>query len=158
MGGTGATKINTRLRGRVIVLTTFNLGKYAFGGLSAGASAFLLKSTTPDIPTQAMRTVAGGESAVEQCVTRALVEHCVRTTAAVGGPARPGRSAVELLSRRRHDVFPCIATGLSNTEINQRLYLTPTTAKNHINRILAKPGMGDRVQTVLVAYTLGLVH
>lgn len=161
IGGIEATKIITAAYPdtRVIVFTTFDLDEYAFGGLDAGASAFLLKSTTPELLTQAIRTVAVGEAVVEPRITRQLIEHYVKHTATPKQKAGPSAPAeLELLTPREYDVLVAIATGLSNPEISAALHLSPGTVKTHINRIFAKLQLRDRVQAVILAYSLGITQ
>lgn len=157
IGGIEATRRITAARPatRVIVLTTFDLDEYAFGSLKAGASGFLLKSSTPEHLTDAIRTVAAGESVLEPRVTRLLIETYVVRDA--GGALE--RGAVDpraWLSPREFEVFGCIAGGLTNTEIAARLTLTVPTVKTHVNRILAKLHARDRVQLVILAYEHGI--
>lgn len=161
MGGIEATKIITMAYPgtRVIVFTTFDLDEYAFGGLEAGASAFLLKSTAPELLTQAVRTVAAGEAVVEPRITRQLIEHYITHATASRPTAAPDSPAeLELLTPREYDVFRLIAAGLSNLEISAALHLSPATVKTHINRIFAKLQVRDRVQVVILAYSLGITQ
>lgn len=158
LGGIDATR--TIVAGcpatRVIVLTTFDLDEYAFGSLRAGASGFLLKSTTPDRLTGAIRTVAAGEDVLEPRITRRLIE----TFVAASDRPRGGGSSVDprtVLSPREYDVFVGIAQGLSNSEIGARLTLALPTIKTHVNRIFAKLGARDRVHVVILAYEHGVV-
>lgn len=139
---------------RVIVLTTFDLDEYAFGALEAGASAFLLKSTTPQHLTCAVRTVASGESVVEPRITTKLIDHYTRSIrhAAVGELGAP----FDLLTPREQDVFVAIAEGLSNPEIGSRLQLTPATVKTYVNRVFSKLAVRDRVHAVILAYAHGI--
>lgn len=162
MGGIEATRIITTVHSktRVVMLTTFDVDEYAFGGLEAGASAFLLKSITPDGLREAVRTVHAGEAVVEPRITKQLVDHY--TTG--GGNLAPDRrqvgvpveeaSPLEVLSPREREVFGCIAAGLSNTEICQTLHLSSATVKTHVNRIFAKLQLRDRVHAVILAHEL----
>lgn len=154
IGGIEATRRITAEdpRIKVIVFTTFDIDEYAFGGLHAGASAFLLKNATPDILTAAVRTVAAGDSVVEPRITTRLIDHYVKrdVTPVTGSPPSP----LDRLTPREYDVFLAIATGLSNPEISERLHLTPATVKTHVNRVFAKLYLRDRVQAVILAYKL----
>ncbi|MFV0432580.1 MAG: response regulator [Leucobacter sp.] len=168
IGGIEATRRITEARPetRVIVLTTFDLDEYAFGSLKAGASAFLLKSATPGHLTEAIRTVAAGESVLDPRITRLLIE-----TFVARDPAKTaGRRAAEpqvtdplaadpqaALSPRELEVFTRIAAGMSNPEIGAQLHLTVPTIKSHVNRILAKLQARDRVHLVILAYEHGIV-
>lgn len=157
IGGIEATRLITTAdpRIKVIVFTTFDIDEYAFGGLNAGASAFLLKSATPDTLTAAVRTVAAGDSVVEPRITTRLIDHYVKrdVTPVTGSPPSP----LDRLTPREYDIFLAIATGLSNPEISARLRLTPATVKTHVNRVFAKLYLRDRVQAVILAYKLDVL-
>ncbi|MFJ2552809.1 response regulator [Microbacterium sp. NPDC087591] len=157
IGGIAATRAITAAHPdiRVIILTTFDIDEYAFGGLQAGASAFLLKSSTPAALTAAVRTVASGDGVVEPRITKRLIDHYAQRAPASGGDHRP--PPLDRLTPREHDVFLAIASGLSNPEISAQLHLTPATVKTHVNRIFAKLGVRDRVHAVILAYTLEIV-
>jgi DNA-binding NarL/FixJ family response regulator len=138
---------------RIIILTTFDLDEYVFAGLQAGASGFLLKDTRAADLLAAIRTVAGGQAVAAPTVTRRLIEHFVTATPA---PARD-TSVLDVLTAREREVLTLIARGLSNGEIAQTLVLSEGTVKGHVNRILAKLGLRDRVQAVILGYRTGLV-
>ncbi|MBM7414555.1 MULTISPECIES: response regulator transcription factor [Nocardiaceae] len=139
---------------RVIVMTTFDLDEHALGALRAGASGFLLKDTPPEDLVSAIRSVAAGDAVVSPRVTRRLLSRIV-----AGQPRDvPGRSAaVESLTDREREVLLLIAAGKSNAEIAGELFLSEATVKTHVGRMLAKLGLRDRVQAVVLAYELGLV-
>lgn len=140
-------------RTRVIMLTTFDVDRYVYDSLRAGASGFLFKDVTPEDLVAAIRTVAGGDMLMAPNVTRRLVEQFVR------GPRNPGEDARKLssLTERESEVLTEIAKGLSNAEIAQRLHVSEGTVKTHVSRVLAKLGLRDRVQAVIAAYESGLV-
>jgi DNA-binding NarL/FixJ family response regulator len=153
LDGIAATRaiLAERPETRVLVLTTFDLDEYAFGGLRAGASGFLLKDARPQELTTAIRTVAHGEAVVSPRVTRRMLE--------LFGTRLPDRATPDELSRltaREHEVLLAIAAGLSNTEIAERLVLTESTVKTHVGRVLMKLDLRDRVQAVIYAYEHGL--
>lgn len=154
IGGIEATRRITTAHPttRVIVFTTFDIDEYAFGGLNAGASAFLLKSTAPESLAAAIRTVAKGDSVVEPRITKQLIDHYTRRGQIphIGGQPPP----LNRLTPREYDIFLAIATGLSNPEICTQLHLTPATVKTHINRVFAKLHLRDRVQAVILAHKL----
>ncbi|MCS5723712.1 response regulator transcription factor [Herbiconiux sp. CPCC 203407] len=157
MGGIEATRIITTAHPatRVLLLTTFDVDEYAFGGLDAGASAFLLKSTQPDRLQQAVRTVHAGEAVVEPRITRHLVEHFAsRGRQREGGGEGETAHPLAPLSPRELDVFGCIVAGLSNSEICETLHLSPATVKTHVNRIFAKLRLRDRVHAVILGYEI----
>ena len=158
MDGIEATRQITAARPetRVIILTTFDLDEYAFGGLRAGASGFLLKDTEPSELVAAIHTVAAGEASVSPRVTRRMLDlfGSQLPAAPTGGPAVDDRLA-ELTDRER-EVFLAIAEGLSNPELAERFTLSESTVKTHVGRILFKLQLRDRVQAVILAYDLGL--
>jgi DNA-binding NarL/FixJ family response regulator len=141
-------------RPRVIVLTTFDLDEYAFAALRAGASGFLLKDARPDDLLSAIRTVDRGDAVIAPSTTRRLID---RVAPDLPGPAA-GPSPLDQLTDRERQVLLEIARGASNAEIAGRLYLSETTVKTHVGHILAKLGLRDRVQAVILAYETGLVR
>lgn len=152
LGGIEATRQITAANpaARVIVLTTFDLDEYAYGSLRAGASAFLLKSAMPAQLTDAIRTVAAGDSVLDPRITKKLIATFVASGAQPLGAKMPDPFGV--LSPRELEVFACVVEGLTNAEIAARLFLTVPTVKTHINRILAKLEARDRVQLVIIGY------
>ncbi|MBP2412741.1 DNA-binding NarL/FixJ family response regulator [Arthrobacter stackebrandtii] len=138
---------------RVIILTTFDLDEYAFAGLQAGASAFLLKDVAPADLVQAVRLVASGDAVVAPRVTQRLLENFVRSRHPVTHPD----PLLEDLTPRELEVAKLIAQGLSNAEIAHKLFLSEATVKTHVRRILTKLHLRDRVQVVVYAYETGLV-
>ena len=150
MDGIEATKrIVSETRSRVLILTTFDLDEYAFEGLRAGASGFLLKDVLPSALYDAIRAVAAGDAALTPRITRDLVDRYAHEPA----PTRPDAIyLVRTLSPREREVFDLVTTGLTNAEIGQHLFLTEATVKTHISRILSKLGLRDRVQVVIYAY------
>jgi DNA-binding NarL/FixJ family response regulator len=138
---------------KVIILTTFDLDEYAFGGLRAGASGFLLKDSKPAELTAAIRAVASGEASVSPRVTRRMLD--LFGSRLPDAPAA-GADRLAVLTEREREVFLDIARGLSNQELTQRLFLSESTVKTHVGRILAKLDLRDRVQIVILAYELGL--
>jgi DNA-binding NarL/FixJ family response regulator len=161
--GRGSTH-DTRARGgawapKVLILTTFDLDEYVFDALRAGASGFLLKDATAERLFDAVRVVAAGEALLAPGVTRRLISEFARLhPQAATGPAAAGRpGALTALTPRETEVLCLVAEGLSNTEIAGRLVVTEETVKTHVSRILAKLGLRDRTQAVVVAYESGLV-
>lgn len=162
MDGIEATGLisSSASQARVIILTTFDLDEYAFAGLQAGASAFLLKDVAPSDLVQAVRLVASGDAVVAPRVTQRLLENFVRNS-----PPRQPQPAdplsvdplLEELTPRELEVAQCIAQGLSNAEIAHKLFLSEATVKTHVRRILTKLHLRDRVQVVVYAYETGLV-
>ncbi|MBJ2122563.1 response regulator transcription factor [Arthrobacter sp. MSA 4-2] len=142
---------------RIIILTTFDLDEYAFAGLQAGASAFLLKDVAPSDLVSAVRVVASGDAVVAPRVTQRLLETYVRSLApAQAAPAAPDKRLADLTPRER-EVLEAVAEGLSNAELAKRFFLSEATVKTHVRRILMKLGLRDRVQAVVYAYENGIV-
>lgn len=146
---------------RVLILTTFDLDEYAFAALRVGASGFLLKDAKPAELVTAIRSVASGDAVVSPRVTRRMLE-MFADRLPDGGP-EAGRRApgvdprlAELTARER-EVLAAVAEGLSNAEIAERMFLSEATVKTHVGRILAKLGVRDRVQAVVLCYQAGLV-
>ncbi len=143
---------------KVIILTTFDLDEYAFSGLRAGASAFLLKDVEPDELVKAVRVVQAGESIVAPRITSRLVEEYVASSASTAySPDNIYTAQVELLTPREQDTVGAIAEGLSNAEIASRFFVSETTVKTHVRSILTKLHLRDRVQVVVFAYESGMV-
>jgi len=162
MPGTDGIEATTALASahpevRVLILTTFDLDEYALAGLRAGASGFLLKDVRPAELVAAIRTVREGSAVVSPSVTRRLLE---RVTEAPGGvpPASdaPARG-LDPLTERERDVLRLIGLGRTNGEIAAALFLSESTVKTHVGRVLAKLGLRDRVHAVIAAYESGLV-
>ncbi|HST41214.1 MAG TPA: response regulator transcription factor [Conexibacter sp.] len=150
---------------RVLILTTFDLDEYAFAGLRAGASGFLLKDVPPEQLTAAIRAVAAGDAVVAPRITRRLLDAFADQlprdgTAAAGTEPQAPRDHPRLaeLTAREHEVLLELAAGRTNAEIAARLVLSDATVKTHVGRILGKLGLRDRVQAVILAYQLGLVR
>ncbi|OAE00166.1 response regulator transcription factor [Arthrobacter sp. OY3WO11] len=142
---------------RIIILTTFDVDEYAFAGLQAGASAFLLKDVAPSELVSAVRVVASGDAVVAPRVTQRLLETYVRG-AARPAPAVPAPDPLLAdLTPRETEMLEAMAEGLSNAEIAHRYYLSEATVKTHVRRILTKLHLRDRVQAVVYAYETGLV-
>lgn len=143
--------IEERPETRVLMLTMFDLDEYVLGALRAGASGFLLKTTPPADLTAAIRASRNGGMLFAPSVTRRLVESYVKQPPPVDGV--PEQLAT--LTPRELEVFQAIARGLSNAEIGGQLYMGEATVKTHVTRILAKLGLRDRVQAVVLAYDCG---
>ncbi|WP_132877161.1 response regulator transcription factor [Tamaricihabitans halophyticus] len=155
-GGNGidATREITRIpelaHTRILVLTMHDLDEYVYGALRAGASGLLLKDSTPDKLTDAVRRVWHGEALFAPTVLTRLIETYLE---------HPGTRSVRLppeLTARETEVLALIGRGLSNDEITERLVVSINTVKTHINRLHAKLGARDRAQLVIAAYDHGL--
>ena len=146
---------------RVLILTTFDLDEYAFSALRAGASGFVLKDVPPNELAQAIRTVARGDAVVSPRITKRLLEEYAHRLPVPSDEERQGDSMSAVLDRltgREQEVLFAVADGLSNAEIAERLFVSEATVKSHVGRILAKLGLRDRVQAVVLAYQTGLVR
>ncbi|MCS5498465.1 response regulator transcription factor [Cnuibacter physcomitrellae] len=156
---------------RILILTTFDLDEYAFAALDAGASGFLLKDAQPTELVAAIEAVATGDAAVSPRVTRRLLDIVSgRLSDAQGGAAGSVASAgaplavdpdtaarLGELTEREREVLVAMAEGLTNSEIASRLFLSESTVKTHVGRVLMKLDARDRVQAVILALRAGLV-
>jgi DNA-binding NarL/FixJ family response regulator len=138
---------------RVLILTTFDLDEYVYDTLDAGASGFLLKDSSADQLVTAIRVVAAGEALLAPSITRRLIEQFAHARA----PRREMPPGFEDLTLREREVFELVARGLSNAEIAASLVVSESTVKTHVARALAKLGLRDRVQAVVLAYESGVV-
>jgi DNA-binding NarL/FixJ family response regulator len=136
----------------VVVLTTFDQNEYIYRALRAGAAGFLLKDAPSSRLIAAIRAAATGDSLIEPSITRRLVERFAEPVAAPGIPER-----LAGLTERELDVLRLVTRGLSNAEVAAEMVVAETTVKTHVARILAKLGVRDRVQAVVVAYETGII-
>lgn len=139
---------------KVIMLTTYDVDEYLLSAIHVGASGFLLKNAQPHDLLAAIRAVFTGDAVIAPSSTRRLLEHVACHTAAplVSDPR------TESLTPRERETLTLMARGLSNLEISESLDLSETTVKTHVRRVLAKLGVRDRVQAVVVAYQTGLAR
>jgi DNA-binding NarL/FixJ family response regulator len=163
MPGTDGIEATRRIIGsgspsRVLILTTFDLDEYAFAGLRAGASGFLLKDVPPAELTAAIRSVAAGDAVVSPRITRQLLDRYAAVLPS-GDPdaADQLHPILARLTEREGEVMLALARGLSNAEIARELFLSEATVKTHVTRILGKLELRDRVQAVVLAYEQGLI-
>lgn len=139
----------------VLILTTFDLDEYVYEALKAGASGFMLKDVEPSALIDGIKVVASGDALLAPTVTRRLIDEFV-SKQRVTKSSRQGAN-LNLLTEREHEVLILIAQGLSNAEIAQSLFISPTTAKTHVSRIISKLDAKNRTQLVVIAYENGLV-
>jgi DNA-binding NarL/FixJ family response regulator len=162
MDGIEATRriVGQKLRSRVIILTTFDLDEYAFSGLRAGASGFLLKDVPPGDLLSGIRAVASGDAVISPSVTRRLLDTFAHKLPATSDNDQrsPADARLATLTARELEVLGAIARGCSNAEIAALLVLSEATVKTHVGRILAKLELRDRVQAVVFAYDVGLAQ
>jgi DNA-binding NarL/FixJ family response regulator len=135
---------------KVLILTTFNLDEYVYEALRAGASGFVLKDDPPEQLIAAVRTIAAGDALLSPPVTRNVIAHFTRQQ------RQPPPRAVATLTSREMDVYRLIASGLSNAEIGRELFISDTTVKTHVTRLLQKLQVRDRAQAIVIAYQSGL--
>jgi DNA-binding NarL/FixJ family response regulator len=138
---------------RVVMLTTFENDEYIFGALSAGASGFLLKRTSPEELIAAVHTIAAGDALLSPAITRTVIDRAGAQTAT--GDAS---GELEELTPREREVLALVAQGLSNGEIASTLVIEESTVKTHVKHVLGKLGLRDRVQAVIFAYESGLAR
>lgn len=138
---------------RILILTTYDTDEYVFDALHAGASGFLLKDAGPAELLHAIRVVAAGDALLAPRITRRLIgQFASRRTA-----ARTAEDRLAVLTEREREVLALVGQGLSNHEIGAELFLSPSTARTHVSRAMAKLGARDRAQMVVIAYQTGLV-
>jgi DNA-binding NarL/FixJ family response regulator len=155
MDGLEATRRIVREPGdcRVLMLTTFDLDRYVYEALAAGASGFLLKDVTPEHLVAAVRLIETGDALLAPSITRRLVERF-----AAGAPSAPAvHRDLAALTPREREVLTLVGHGRSNSEIAAGLTLSEATVKTHVARIFAKLELRDRAQAVVLAYETGLV-
>ncbi|MEV7781063.1 response regulator transcription factor [Kitasatospora sp. NPDC088351] len=140
---------------RVLILTTFEIDEYVAQALRAGAGGFLGKGADPKELLAALRTVAAGEALLSPAATRAVIDQFLAQPdpAPTGTPER-----LSVLTAREREVMAMAATGLTNEEIAERMYVSPFTVRTHVHRAMAKLDARDRAQLVAIAYQSGLVR
>jgi len=156
MDGLEATRLITRgspAAPKVIMLTTFDLDDYVYEALRAGASGFLLKDSPRHDLIAAVRAAAAGDALLAPSVTRRLIEAFARRRPETS----PSPSRLATLTARERDVLELLARGRSNSEIAVSLFVSEATVKTHVGNLLAKLGLRDRVQAVILAYETGIV-
>ncbi|MFC8128218.1 response regulator [Streptomyces sp. NPDC057302] len=147
-------------RTRVLILTTFDLDEYAYAGLRAGASGFLIKDALPEELLSGIRAVATGDAVVAPSLTRRLLDtYADHLPTRAGEDTHPSRDPrLASLTDREREILTVIGQGWTNAEIAGRLHVAESTVKTHVGRILAKTGARDRVQAVILAYDTKLVR
>jgi DNA-binding NarL/FixJ family response regulator len=137
---------------RVIMLTTFDMDEYVYDALRAGASGFLLKDVPPEQLVDGIRAVVSGESLLAPSITRRMIELYLARP-----QPGPPPEAIGSLTPREREILVLLARGLANAEIAERLFVSETTVKTHVARVLMKLGLRDRVQAVIFAYENDIV-
>jgi DNA-binding NarL/FixJ family response regulator len=154
LDGIEATRQLADSSSRILMLTTFDLDKYVYAAMKAGAAGFLLKDAAPEVLIEAVRAVARGEALLAPQITRRLIEEFVRRP-------EPGAAAdvvLAPLTPREREVLAEVGKGASNSEIAGRMFLSEATVKTHLARLMAKLHLRDRAQAVVLAYESGLVR
>jgi DNA-binding NarL/FixJ family response regulator len=141
-------------RQRVLILTTFGIDEYIIDALRAGASGFLLKDAPTDEVVAAVRAVAAGDAVLAPGVTRQLLDQVGRR---LPGAVSRAATADAQLTEREREVLGMLAAGMTNAEIAEALFVSDTTVKTHVSKVLGKLGLRDRVQAVIYAYETGLI-
>ncbi len=136
----------------VVILTNYGMDEYVLGALRAGAAGFLVKDIVPDDLLHAVRVAARGDALLAPSITRKLIDRYVTQPRHIGAA-----TGLKELTRREREAVVLVAQGLSNDEIADRMVISPSTAKTHINRAMAKLRARDRAQLVILAYESGLV-
>jgi DNA-binding NarL/FixJ family response regulator len=140
------------LHSRVVILTTFERDEYMFEALRSGASGFLLKNAPPEELLHAVHVVCAGEALLAPSVTRRIIEQFARR------PVSPELGTrLDVLTQREREVLMMLAHGKSNAELAAELFVSEGTIKTHVSSLLAKLGLRDRVQAVVLAYEGGLL-
>ena len=137
---------------RVVILTTFDLDEYVYEALRAGATGFVLKDSPAEEIVRAVRVAAGGEALIAPAITRRLIAEFASRRPAVD------RARLEPLTEREREVLVAMAKGLNNDEVARALFISEGTVRTHVNHLLAKLQVRDRVQAVVLAYETGLVQ
>ncbi|MET9989755.1 response regulator transcription factor [Streptomyces mutabilis] len=160
LDGIEATRriVATGGRTRILILTTFDLDEYAYAGLRAGASGFLVKDAQPEELLFGIRAVATGDAVVAPSLTRRLLDAYVHHLPAPTEDPDSPDPRLAALTDRESEILRVLGQGWTNTEIAERLHLAESTVKTHVGRILAKTGSRDRVQAVILAYDTKLVR
>ncbi|MEU8898114.1 response regulator transcription factor [Nocardia sp. NPDC048505] len=147
-GITATERITADGLARVLILTTFDLDEYVFRTLRAGASGFVLKSTSGAALVDSVRAVAAGDGVLAPEVTRAVIGAFAATAVEPQAAAPDGFAD---LTEREREVLDCLGDGLTNAQIATRLFIGETTVKTHVSRVLTKLGVRSRVQAAIVA-------
>jgi DNA-binding NarL/FixJ family response regulator len=153
VGGLEVTKRLTALPEppHVAVLTTFDLDEYVHSALRNGAAGFVLKDTPPRELANAVHVVAGGEAMLSPRITTKLL-----STFSTSAPAQAAKSRLAELTAREREVAVAVAQGLSNAEIADNVYMSLSTVKVHIGRIMTKLDAANRTQVAIIAHDAGL--
>ena len=150
---TGRIVGDANIRSRIVILTTFERDDYIFEALRAGASGFLLKNAPSEELVHAVRVVAAGDALLAPSVTRKVIEGFIRLPA-----HRSNEVELRRLTERETEILQLLATGKSNSELANHLFVGEGTIKTHVSNVLTKLGLRDRMQAVIFAYESGLIE
>jgi DNA-binding NarL/FixJ family response regulator len=150
---TGRIVRDANIPSRIVILTTFERDDYVFEALRAGASGFLLKNAPPEELVHAVRVVAAGDALLAPSVTRKVIEGFIRRPA-----HRSNEVELRRLTERETEILQLLATGKSNSELANHLFVGEGTIKTHVSSVLTKLGLRDRMQAVIFAYESGLIE
>jgi len=150
---TGRIVRDANVPSRIVILTTFERDDYVFEALRAGASGFLLKNAPPEELVHAVRVVAAGDALLAPSVTRKVIEGFIRRPA-----HRSNEAELRRLTERETEILQLLATGKSNSELADHLFVGEGTIKTHVSSVLTKLGLRDRMQAVIFAYESGLIE
>lgn len=135
----------------VVIITTFDLDEYVYGALKAGARGFLLKDAGPDMLVQAIEAAASGDALIAPSVTARLL------SAFADAEPSDTKAPREPLTQREEEVLCTVAQGHSNAEIAEALYISLSTVKSHVSKLMAKLGARNRVELAIWAHETGRV-
>ncbi len=147
----------TNIKSRVLILTTFEEDEYVISALRAGASGFIGKGAEPEEIIRAVQAVAAGDELLSPVATRSLIAQYVRSPGPRPAVSEEASKSLALLTEREREVLELVGRGLSNQEIAEKFFISPHTAKTHVNRIMSKIYAHDRAQLVILAYESGLL-
>ncbi|MDN6325370.1 MAG: response regulator transcription factor [Corynebacterium sp.] len=142
---------------RVLILTTFEEDEYVVAALRAGASGFIGKGAEPDEIIRAVHSVADGDALLSPTATRSLIARYVQSPEPRPAVSEEAAGRLGLLTEREREVLQLVGRGLSNQQIAEEFFISPHTAKTHVNRIMTKIHAHDRAQLVILAYEGGLL-
>ena len=137
----------------VVVITTFDLDEYVHGALRAGARGFLLKDAGPELLAQAIHAAARGDALIAPSITARLL-----ASFAASSPAEPQQPIEPLTGREEEEVLLTVASGRTNAEIADELYIGLSTVKTHLASLMSKLGVRNRVEIAIWAYETGRVR
>ena len=138
---------------RILVLTTFDADEWVIDAIRNGASGYLLKDAPQEELVKAIIDTANGLSHIDPHVAGKLFDRITQQPVSV----MPDGKLISQLSDREREVLRLLATGLSNTEIAQTLFLSEGTVKNYVSTLFSKLGVADRTQAAILAIRAGLV-